>query len=211
MAAFNILGETDVDYSHFLSRLSDQVLRKRLWGLFLKAESEAKEFSSADNEWIDIKCACDVPKTEKGKWIPKPDDDHTDYAQVKIPVDENNLGPILHEVFHSAFHHSPLWKNTYNRCWGEGFCDAFRFFMESRLLGSTDSGFCEKVESYFDKAAAEIIRSNCDEAKYQGRAAIILRKCSKDYEVFKELWSDRNEQSQVLLCQYFTAADCTGK
>jgi len=190
-----------MNYSDFLKTLADLTLRDKLWNLFLQAESEAKEFSSPNNRWIEIRCVGEAKPGESGVWIPKPTDCPAEYAEIRVKPDDNDLGIIFHELFHSAFHESPLWKSDNRWNWGDPFCDAFRYFMEDRLLGRAPSEFLEQVMDYLSKTDEEITRVN--EFAYKGRASRILLKCSGDYGQFKSLWEYLNQKSRLPLDEYF--------
>ena len=121
---------------NFLPYFYDRELRDRLWFLFNRAETEAKKFASiVNNNWIEIE---KVKNSEDNKNSCK--------GEIFIVSEWNNLGAILHEVFHSAFHRSALWqsdklhKESYNGygIWGDGFCDAFRYFLEKELLNENE-------------------------------------------------------------------------
>lgn len=164
-----------MDYENFLVNCPDNNVRKKLWELFNQSEPEAKWFGSLHNNWVEIISVEHDPK--ECVWIT-----NGKTAKIIIPAFLDNLGALFHETFHSAFHHSPLWQNQLNRKWGDGFCNAFRWFMETQLL---------KKSHWLDT-----FRKTKDSYK-------ILKKCNWDYQTFKDQWAYLNENSNSLLDSFF--------
>jgi hypothetical protein len=80
---------------------------------------------------------------------------------------------LAHEVFHSAFEGSPLRK--YCQPWGEGFCDAFRYFMVGRECGNSGTNFEYTT-------------------RYLMPCRVILDACDRDYDKFHDLWWNWNDE-----------------
>ena len=164
-----------MNYENFLTNCPDVNVRNKLWGLFNLSEPEAKWFGSLHNNWVEIPSVKHHPT--EAVW---------DYGKIRIPAFENNLGALFHETFHSAFHQSPLWHNKLNNeggdSWGEGFCNAFRWFMETQLL---------KKNHWLDTFSKT------------KKSSKILKKCDWNYQKFKELWLYLNQNSDILLDIFF--------
>lgn len=113
---------------------------------------------------------------------------------------------IFHEVFHSAFHGSPLWYYPENRKWGDAFCDAFRYLMEEIHL-QTQTNFIREIKIEVSKLDAQIKTEN---DRYKGWASrILLRctlRCTSRYQEFKQLLAERNCDAAKSLTEYFGLA-----
>ncbi len=196
-----------MDYdSDFLKECRDERLRKRLWVLFQRAEEEARTFCDSGNCWIRI---LKVVECANASWSPD--------GTIKIPVSCGNLGVIFHEVFHSAFHQSPLWhvRCNGNDQWGNAFCDAFRYFMDDlHLSDSEDTKFFPDFKSKMTKPTKDIVIVG---DRYQGWASrIVLKACEiagardmpeySEYDAFKQLWRERNADPNEPLTKYFGLA-----
>lgn len=194
-----------MDYdSDFLTECRDEPLRKRLWDLFQKAEEEARSFCDSGNCWIRI---VKVAECAKSSWAPDGEN-----STITIPVSDDDLGVIFHEVFHSAFHCSPLWhvRCNGNDQWGEAFCDAFRYFMDGlHLCDGEDTKFLPDFEGKMTKPSKEILGDH-----YRGWASRIVLKAREiasspdtpehsEYCAFKRLWRERNADPYVFLATHF--------
>ena len=182
-------GSKDMDFAQFLAaRGASCGLRKRLWTLLQTAEHEAQSaLCGPQNTWI--------PISEVVEGGP----DWSEGGRITIPVSVNDLGVVFHEVFHSAFHHSPLWHDPNNCHWGDAFCDAFRYFMERCHLTGT-SHFLQGMTAELGKADSQVKVEN---DRYKGWASRIVIKCNQDYDRFKAIWIERNANYQEPLSVYF--------
>ncbi|HEX8202260.1 MAG TPA: hypothetical protein VF590_17415 [Isosphaeraceae bacterium] len=107
-----------------------------------------------------------------------------------------DLGVLYHEVFHSAFHASPL-PSGEDEEWGDAWCDAYRFFHDGDFQKNIDQ-YCrmtfEQARSFGDW--------NSDRA-YAYPCSLIVKKCDRDYEELKKLWFQlcqrrRDSRSDIL-------------
>ncbi len=166
-----------MDYENFLANCTDNNVRNKLWELFKISEPEAKWFGSLHNNWVEIVSVEHHPKD--AVW--------SSNGKILIPAFPNNLGALFHETFHSAFHQSPLWHNRLNNVggdsWGEGFCNAFRWFMETQLL---------KTSHWLDTFTKT------------KKSSKILKKCDWNYQKFKDLWVYLNQNSDTILDSFFS-------
>ena len=178
--------------THFLTTVQDQDLREKLWGLFCKAEMKAKWFPISRNDWVEITSFIESSDT---RWRD---------GQIEINPKWDDLGQIFHEVFHSAFHYSPLWRDSVNNSWGDGFCDAFRYFMEEKYL--SDSKWYANIGKYLTMSIDEIIEKPTNmgwKLEYCIPATRIINKANKNYEDFKKLWQELNRRPNNPLEEYF--------
>ncbi len=182
-----------MEYSSFLDSLEDTDLRNKLWNLYSQAEKEAKSFSIDPGDWVDIKR---VLATQRSIW-------HS-HGEIEIYPNWTDLGQIFHETFHSAFHNSPLWRDENKRDWGDGFCDAFRYFMEDRY--AEDSRWLDNINSYLPRGIEEILENHKNigwKLNYCIPCTRIVNKVDKDYAHFKRTWKELNENPEISLEDYF--------
>ncbi len=187
----------NMDWMRFLSnRSSCCALRKQLWQLFQAAEQEARtNFCGYQNPWVPI---TKVVEGETPGW--------SESGRIEIPVSVDDLGVIFHEVFHSAFHFSPLWYAQTNAYWGDAFCDAFRYLMEKTyLLGNTM--FTVEMELELGKSKDQILIEN---NRYKGWGSRILLRVNKDYDLFKKFWNECNTAPSVPLAVYLEISRAEG-
>ncbi len=167
-----------MNYDSFLINCQDDI-RNKFWELFNQAEPEAKWFGNLYSNWVELISV--ESHVNNAVWSSYVIGEKT-YAKITIPAELDDLGVIFHEIFHSAFHNSPIWKNQFNNKWGDGFCDAFRWFMETRLL---------KKSLWLDSFSKT-------ENSYK-----ILKKCEGDYNKFKDLWVYLNQNSNITFNTFF--------
>jgi hypothetical protein len=182
-----------MEFEDFLTSLQDKNLRDTLWDLFCKTETEAKQFPIDSEDWVDINL---IIVSERSLWF--------DDGKIELDPKWDDLGQIFHETFHSAFHNSPLWNNKVNRTWGEGFCDAFRYFMEDRFLD--DSKWFSNLRSYLKKNIEEILQNRRNlgwKLEYCIPATRIINKAERDYSNFRDMWKQLNQNPKNLLEDYF--------
>lgn len=204
-----------MDYGQFLSEYEeDPRLRLKLWNLFQKAEEEAKRFPEKSGDWYEIVEVNCLPG-QGGAW--KWDDAHRQ-AFIQIVPRWDDLGTIFHEIFHSAFHNSLLHgkvgraKEDYDQDWGDPFSEAFRYFMEKRLLKYVPSNWFDQMEKVcqmsFDQGLAEYAQDQELFKKYRYPGSLIIKRANKDYDVFHNLWCQllSNKRFQIgyaMLNEYF--------
>jgi len=209
-----------MDKEKFLPCFYDQELREKLWGLFNSVGDDAQKFAEVSNNWVEIKCVM-AGCNEKWNLVKY---NNNIYVEIQIVVDKNNMGVLFHEVFHSAFHKSPLWhsddlhQNRYNGrgMWGEAFCDAFRYFMEEKLLDKDNqdkkSQFFENLTDCLTMSPEEIQdrfpahndsdHPGCHNLKFKIPTSIIIKKVNRDYGKFKNLWKELNEEYDRQSCDF---------
>jgi hypothetical protein len=179
----------------FLGNCADNDLRIKLYNLFNKAEIEAKQFSDEFNNWIEIREVIQNDK-EDCMWGTGGNITIDPYKLARC----NDFGALFHEIFHSAFHESPLWQCDRCRKWGDGFCDAFRYFMEDKLL--ENGAFYRKLnDGYIHHTFAENLnvcgRDNRHDIQYAIPASLIVKKAHCSLQDFKRLWIELNNEFQT--------------
>jgi len=124
-----------MNYDDFLLHRGGDPLRGTLWAHY---QQVASYFSSQLGYALQVVRVC-----EGGAcwWLSGP--------CITIPFDKNDCGAIFHEATHDLFHHSVFHPGhnsankfppgheedaAYNEGWGEGFCEAVRWLMESTYL-----------------------------------------------------------------------------
>lgn len=191
---------------HFLPNSQDATLRQRHWELFKYAETRAKDFSPHNRLKVKITHVYGGGST----WELKENTKGASYAKIHIPATQDDLGAVFHEVFHSAFHFSPLWKDKGNNNWGEAFCDAFRYIIEREKLSNTT--FTCEMESWMGKLDGAVVGTRKkdlavgkEDYKYKPYASRLLNKCDRNhyYTSFRQLWCKRNDNPSDPLDTYF--------
>jgi len=180
-----------MNYSDFLPGVADIGLRNILWRLYCPVENEAMSLCNHVKSWIPIQRVFEAqPQDGDGDWIwhGKP----AQWAEIRLRPKNDDMGIIFHEVFHSTFHESPLWYDSQNESWGDGFCDAFRYYMEEMQLGG-QSAWSKNFKTYF----GDYNRQKQD--KYRGWGSLIVLHNNLDYEKFKRFWIERNKESNTPL------------
>jgi hypothetical protein len=184
----------------FLSNCGDVNLRKKICRLFEYAENEAKWFGSLRDNWVEIVSAEGAAET---KWVPL--SGHKAKILIQLEAEESYLlGGVFHEIFHSAFHDLPLSKYLGNYLWGDGFCEAFRYYMAKKNLLASDF-MIKKFNEDSNKSDEEIISSGYKDwdIPYGITAYRIIKGSKDDYGNFKTLWENLNEDKLVNLDKYF--------
>jgi hypothetical protein len=185
-----------MDYDRFLPNTAlNGKSRSTLWAAFQAAEKEAKQFNPT--QWYEI---TDVRGSQHSRlWHP---DDGRKTAWIEIIVPDKSdihwgeAGGMFHETFHSSWHQCTL--RPVEDDWGEGFCDAFRYFMEQRFCLEPSTHWRLNIERLSaltpDEALGELARANREDIGYNrdygypvGR---IITKTRRDYGQFKALWFD---------------------
>ncbi|MFA5336876.1 MAG: hypothetical protein WC330_00920 [Candidatus Omnitrophota bacterium] len=173
-----------MDYESFLVDCSDINLRNKIWELFNQAEPEAKYFCNPLSNWVELTSVKSRDKSG-GRWRTYFLNGKK-YAKIEIYANWDELGLIFHEIFHSAFSGSLLVRNELNNKngdnWGDGFCNAFRWFMETRVL---------KKSHWLDTF------------RKTKKSFKILNTCDCDYQIFKEQWVYLNDNSDTILDDFF--------
>ena len=173
-----------MDKANFLPDWPDSAAREGLWKLFVAAEQEAKTFAETSERWVAIKKA----ETAKNgvKWL----------SSGKIELNwHGHPGTMFHEIFHTVCHKSRFHEQPEDEGWIEGFCDAFRYFMEKKLLKSQPpSPWLQKMETYSSLTAQQMLKFNTGDVAYNKKylfpAAMIISHSKKDYGEFRKLWFD---------------------
>lgn len=166
---------------------------RRLSSLFLEAERIARSFV-VPKVWVPIHL---VRLAQKDNWL--------DSGEINVAVSEGKWGVLFHEVFHSAFHRSPLHAGG-DEQWSNGFCDAFRYFLEEAHLPNPPSGWLLKLRRYLGLQPDEILVQSHDcehDREYALPASLIVRR-ARCIDSFKLLWHKlcaRRVQSQQDVCQ----------
>ena len=165
--------------SDFLRDYANERLRERLWLLFQEAENHAKKFVESDGDWVEIR-SVDVGKAG---WAPD--------GRIWIEPNQNDLGVILHEVFHSAFHRSTLHDGGADENWGDAWCDAFRSVMEHKQGLANSSSLCKNIERLSgmtcDQAMGHGEDANYNRA-YAYPASLIIKQVGCDLDALCRLW-----------------------
>lgn len=181
----------DVDFVASLPE-PDQRLRGKLWKLYRLAEPLAKQFAQT-HPWVKIKTVQSIPDGDS-RWVPK-----NDSAEIGIVIKENNPGVLFHEMFHSAFHCSPLHDGGADERWGDAFCNAFRYFMERKLLEG-ESHWLGGFRQLLAQPAQE--RPSGD--RYKSAATFVVNK-PENYGGFRKLWdrliTQKRDSGAVNLCE----------
>jgi hypothetical protein len=181
--------ELDLTMEKFLPSSQDQKFRSAMWELYGKVEPEAKGFAVWNN-WKKIGCIS-TNKEGRAAWSL---DRETKVANLDILDNSADKGALSYELFRSAFHESPLWRDPTNRAWEEAFCNAFRYFMEAKL--TPDSPWLATV----NKRMAEGVNLK----NKTPNPDLILFCCGKDYDRFKKLWKERQLRRNDSLDDFFT-------
>lgn len=113
-------------------------------------------------------------------------DDAKAEASIQLSNDAE-LEVLYHEVYHSAFHDSPLHHGEDEK-WGDAWCDAFRYFHDGAFKAKIDR-FCDMT---FDQARKDGDWNH--DKNYAYPCSLIINKCNKDYAEFRRLWFDLCEQ-----------------
>lgn len=134
-------GELRMDYANFLEDCDDEALRKEVFALYQPAE----DFFDLLGFTMTVET---VQECKEGDGCYD-----ADKKLIEIPVSADDKGAIFHEATHDFFHHSCFHRNynpangfgegeeedpTYNETWGEGFCEAVRWLMESKFLQGSE-------------------------------------------------------------------------
>jgi len=184
--------------THFLSGLSDSHLRDKLWALFEKSEERAKGFATS-HTWMKI------VEVKHQKGAPGWEDLTCCTAGIHIEARCGDLGQVCHEVFHSAFHGSALHKEGDER-WGDAFCDAFRYFMETEHVTDKKT-WRQAMECLLKQEFDNTKKGDCVYMKYRFPASLIIKKCGSSLDDFKEMWfelcQERNAEGKDILSGYF--------
>jgi len=201
-ALLNIMNK-----ENFLNNLGDIKLREKLYHLFEYAETEARSFLMCFGNWISID---DVVQNSNGKcsWYMSGPIAIISMDPAKL-AEDNDLGAMFHEIFHSAFHGSPLWhcdllnKTKYNNhgMWGDAFCDVFRYFMEERLFNSSGKYFLKINSGYLNSSFDEVLKikntDKCHDIVYAIPASTIIKNAG-GYIGFKKIWAQINNSWQTM-------------
>jgi hypothetical protein len=145
---------------------------------------DAKGFVG-DWKWYEI-TKVEFTQREGASWVW---DDARAKARIEMGLN-TELGALYHEVFHSAFHASPLHSGEDER-WGDAWCDAFRYFH--------DAGFRAKIDLYC-RMTFEQARSHGDwssDKVYAFPCSLIVKKCDRNYAELKKLWFQLCERRRV--------------
>lgn len=130
-----------MNYGDFIPSRGSQPLRQTLWG----------HYQALSDYFVNqLGFAPTVQSVQEGAacW-------HCQSAirsYISVPFDQNHEGAIFHELTHDLFHHSVFHhlhnrvnafpggqdrNAAFNESWGEGFCDAVRWLMETTRLKSS--------------------------------------------------------------------------
>jgi hypothetical protein len=127
-------------------------------------------------------------------------DDAKAEARIEIGTEAEPCA-VYHEVFHSAFHKSPLHDGGTDQKWGDAWADCFRY--------SHDPAFRSKIDKY-RKMSYEEAKKYGDwnhDKEYAYPCSLIVEKCGGDNAKIKELWFDlckkRSEAKSSILNGYF--------
>ncbi len=149
-----------MDYAKFLVNCNDNALRKAIWDLYQHVEA----FFQSLHFTMTIETVEEGgPAYDAGK------------KRIEIPVDADNKGVIFHETTNDLFHHSVFHRTqnqvnafpvgqddnpNFNESWGEGFCEAVRWLMESKFLPGSEwltKKFPDEIKSDLRKQRAKQI------------------------------------------------------
>jgi hypothetical protein len=127
-----------MQYADSLPHRANDPLRQQLWGLFCNTEQY----------FLTLPYTCQLVRVTEVP-IGKAAFFDPEKRLIAIPFDETDRGAVFHEATHDLFHHSVFHSShnpankfprgreqdaAYNEGWGEGFCDAVRWLMESAHL-----------------------------------------------------------------------------
>lgn len=127
-----------VNYTDFLSNRGNDPLRDLLWARYRAVE---RYFLCDLGFRMTVRHVRETTPGEVPYFDPQ--------GMIAIPFKPNDQGVIFHEATHDLFHHSVFHRihnqanafpngqgrnAAFNETWGEGFCDAVRWLMETAQL-----------------------------------------------------------------------------
>ncbi len=177
-----------LDKASFLPLLEDRALRDQLWVLYVAIEPVAMRFAGAPEDWTPVRL---LIGSDRALWW--------DHGLVEIPVAADDGGAIAHELFHGSFHRSPLNAGR-DAAWGEGFADAFRYFLERDLMGNEASPWMlemDRLAQLEPEALAELRRNDELVRVYSYPALVILDRVDRDFGRFEALWFEIGERRRA--------------
>jgi hypothetical protein len=188
-----------VEYRAFLPNLRNEQLRAEFWMLFQQFEHEARLL--AGDYWVEIRS---VVHSDRNDWT---------VGDIRVDANPGGKGTVAHEVFHSTFHRCPLHDHGEDEHWGEGFCDAFRYFMEKRSGLHHGSEWFNKLDSFAQMTPEAILRKSGDigyDRGYAIPASQIIQCSDGDFDRFTALWKDlcdkRSSSDKPILNAFFKFA-----
>ncbi len=193
-------------HSDFLPTSYSANLRNTYWDLFQYACNRVEAFCPCNKLRVEIRHVLDGGPN----WSLKQNPEGSSFATIKVPVTHDDHGVIFHEVFHSAFHFSPLWRDHKNIKWGDAFCDAFRYILEKEK--SLNSVFVGDMEAWMHKPDTEVADESIQNTNqgnelftYKPYGSRILNACdpSAYYASFLSIWDERNANPSHSLETYF--------
>jgi|GEM_PF-2391146 len=172
---------------HFLPDWNSE-LRARQFDKFHQAKALAFLFVNSQDEYVAIG---NVVSDSSNWW-------ELNGHEAVIHYNKDNVGDegvLYHEIFHSVFHKSNLHNGT-DELWGEGFCDAFRYFMEKQIESKTRSGWLLEKERRLEMIRADQMQAHPRtdfERVYSTPSLLIISKSDYDFDSFLTLWKSLNE------------------
>jgi hypothetical protein len=194
-----------MDFASFLPGFSDDASRTRLWGLFEQAEPQALRFA-LPGKWITITSVSAGPT------------DSWSDGRITVHVNRDEPGVLFHEIFRSAFQQCRFHDGRGDERWGDAFCDAFRYFMESQVGLASGSPWFARMDSLCGRTLEAILASPGSGGPMGVRrcgypASLIIARAGKDYARFRAIWFDLQEQrmqaNQPLLDWKFAYSGCS--
>lgn len=108
-------------------------------------------------------------------------------AHIKVGM-THGMGVVAHEIFHSAFHNSPL-HNSPSESWGDGFCEAYRWlFIERSPAMQADLGRAKKRPT----------ENTSYQLRYSLPAELLLNHCDFNRRRFQEDFATFNRLQKVV-------------
>lgn len=124
-------------------------------------------------------------------------------------------GRILHELFHSKYDPSILHDGGSDEKWGEGFCDAFRYFASRKLKLNDD--WLTKIEGFSRSDFHQIMKRSWNltyDKEYRYPASRIIAAVGPAWHAFPEYWNQicvrRRVENQPILDSTFSYEIETG-
>lgn len=172
-------------YDDITSVYNTKHKKKQAAKMLRDAIAHAEKLCDTNNPFISITT---VSLDTKNTWCD---------GEIHLKGDGNDLGVIYHEVFHSTFHGSAIWKYDEKhprKVWGDAFCDAFRYLMQIKykLTGVDDKKFMGKFRKCLRKRDIDITAQ--DSYKELG-SRIIIHLRSPSFNRYRYLWNLLNKEA----------------
>jgi len=197
MSLIYINNISGIDQSNFLKDYGNKEVLKIYWNNFSLIEKEARSFKLSEEQWIEIN---NIELSKETYWV--------DNGTIYLNPDIDDIGCLYYNTFHSAFHRSYLHSGK-DEMWGEGFCNAFRYFMELKT-NNKRSKWMNNLKKYM-KIVEDLSRLKKSKDKFLNKyiypAVLIIYKSDNSYDKFFKLWFELNNDRKIknadILNNYF--------